>query len=120
MPESSGAESANVLTLDFGSNKDLAALFATKEVGDKCELTFKLQLVSRYPEGVTLAVEKVISEDGYGTDDKEPVEAKGDDEHPIMARMRSKNAKNRGMMGPHGRPPQTAENSAEPWVKSYV
>lgn len=120
--ESPQIETSNTLTIDFADNPDLREVFARYDVGDKCTIKVELQLMSRYPEGVQCAIEKVISEGGgYEGEDKE---AEASEKEPIMMRMRQRGAKNRGMGGPHGtdhgKPPQTAENSNEPWLTSYV
>lgn len=123
MAESPQVETANTLTIDFQDNPDLREIFGKKEVGDKCKLTIEVQLMSRYPEGVQCAIEKVITED-YGYGEKEAV---ADEKEPIQMVMRNKGRKNRGMSGPHemeggpkSRAPQTAMNSAEPWLTSYT
>jgi hypothetical protein len=129
MAETPQVESSNTLTVDFQDNPELRSILTKKEVGHKCKLTFELQVMSKYPEGMQLAIEKVITEDGY--DDGSEKDADASDKHPIMATIKSKNRKSRGMQGPHGpeekqrggpssRPPQTAQNSAEPWMTSYV
>lgn len=118
MAETPQVESSNVLTLDYQDNPDLREVFGRKEVGAKCKLTLQLQVMSKYPEGVQCAIEKVIT-DEYGEDGEEK-EATATEKEPIMATIRNRHRKNRGMMGPHGRPPQTAENSNEPWMTSYV
>lgn len=117
-------ETANTLTLDYQDNPDLREIFGSKEVGHKCTLTFELQVMSKYPEGVQCAIEKVIAE-GYGEEGER--EAIADEKEPIMATIKAKNRKTRGMQGPHdmeggprSRPAETAMNSAEPWMTSYV
>jgi hypothetical protein len=90
-------------------------------------LTFELQVTSKYPEGAQFAIEKVIAEDGYDGPGKG--EAEASQKEPIMATIKAKNRKHRGMEGPRSeemrggpksRPPQTAANSAEPWLTSYT
>lgn len=122
--ESPQVESANVMTLDLLDNPSLREIFAHKEVGHECKLTFELRVMSKWPEGVQLSIEKVIAE-GYGEEPEK--EAIADEKEPIMATIKAKNRKNRGMQGPHAmeggpasRPAQTAENSAEPWLTSYT
>lgn len=124
MAEPPQVESSNTLTIDFQDNPDLREIFGTKEVGEKCTLTVKIQVMSKYPEGVQCAIEKVITDD-YGDGEKE---AKADEKEPILMTIKAKNRKNRGMSGPHdmmeggpkSRPGQTAQNSAEPWMTSYA
>jgi hypothetical protein len=83
--------------------------------------------MSRYPEGIQCAIEKIISEGGYGSEDRK-IEAEPDSKEPVMMTIKSRDRKRRGMEGPRtmqeggprSRPPQTAENSAEPWLTSYT
>lgn len=108
-------QSPNVLTVDFGDSPDVREIFGGMNIGDKITLQVEIQLASRYPEGVTCQIEKIITEENGQTKEATP-----DSKEPVMMRMRQKGSKSRGMMGPHNRPPQTAENSAEPWMTSYV
>lgn len=125
MAEPPQVESPNLLTLDYQDAPELREIFQHKDTGDKCKLTMVLQVNSKYPEGVQCSIEKIITEAGdYGDEDNE---VEPDNAHPVMATIKKKNRKNRGMQGPHeseggpkSRPPQTAENSAEPWITSYT
>lgn len=119
MPETPQVENPNVLTLDYADNPDLKEVFQMKDVGHKCTIKFEVQVMSKYPEGVKLAIEKVITS-GYGQNQDKDKEVKPEIDHPVMATVQSRRRKNRGMMGPHGRPPQTVENSAEPSMTSYA
>lgn len=116
-------ETANVLTIDFAGNPDLREVFSGKDVGDKVTIRVELQVMSKQPEGVQCAIEKVITED-YGQDGEEK-EAVADESEPIMMRMRKKGSNaggkipNKGSVE-HGRPAETARNSNEPWMTSYT
>lgn len=116
MPSVPQVETYNKLTIDVADNADLREIFSHKETGDKCKLTMHLQVMSKTPETVTLAIEKIVTDpsDYY----KDEVEPKINE--PIMATMHRSRAKHKDSMGPHGRPPQTAENSQEPWMKAYT
>jgi hypothetical protein len=121
MPNSPQIEAANQLIIDVADNPDLREIFSSKEAGDKCKLTMHLQVMSKTQETVTLAVEKIVTDPSdYHTDEAEPTL-----KEPIMATMHRNRHRNRGgekemPMGKHNRPEQTAENSAEPWLKSYT
>lgn len=129
MPESPQISSPNTLTVDFADAPDVREIFGRKEVGDHCTIKVELQIISKYPEGIQAIIEKIIAEGGYGGDEKE-IEAKPDNSEPVMMTMKSRKMKTRGMAGPHeteqmkggpkSRPAQTAQNSAEPWMTSYV
>jgi hypothetical protein len=128
MSESPQVESPNTLTIDFQDAPEVREIFGTKEVGEHCTIKVQLQIMSRYPEGVQCAIEKIISEGGYGSEDRK-IEAEPDSKEPVMMTIKAKNRKHRGMEGPRSeemrggpksRPPQTAENSAEPWLTSYT
>jgi len=129
VPESPQRESPNTLTIDFSDSPEVKEIFLNKDIGEKCKLTVELQIISRYPEGVQCAIEKIITDEyDYATGGDKSKDVKPDNKEPVMMRMKSKNDKTRGMSGPHGlpkggpksRPPQTAENSAEPWLTSYT
>jgi hypothetical protein len=121
--ESPQVETPNTLTLDYADSPELREIFAHKDVGHKCKLTFELQIMAKYPEGVQMTIDKVIAD--YQDEEKE---VEPEPNKPIMAVMQKKSRTRRGMsgprsddaQGPHGRPPQTAENSEEPWMTSYV
>lgn len=124
MPIAPQVEAANQILIDLADNPDLREIFSRKDVGDKCRLTLNLQLMSKTPETVTLAIEKIITDPSdYHTDEATPTL-----KEPIMATMgrRRMRERHRGgedkemPMGKHNRPPQTAENSAEPWMTSYT
>lgn len=117
MPESPVVESPNILTIDTAGNGDAAEIFAHQEVGQKGRIEIEYEVVGKYPEGVKLAVEKLIWRGSQDVSSKD--EARADAEQPIMMRMRRR-SRNRGMMGPHNRPPQTAVNSQEPWQTAFV
>lgn len=113
--------------MDYADSPELRGILSKKEVGDKCKLTLELQVMSKYPEGMQLAIEKVITE-GYDGEYGGDGEAEASEKEPIMATIKARNRKHRGMDGPRSmqeggpksRPPQTAENSAEPWMTSYT
>lgn len=116
MPTVPQIESPNVLTLDFADNGDLREILSHKEAGDKIVLTMHLQVMSKGNETAQLAIEKIITDPSdYLTDEAEP-----SIKEPIMASMKRSRREKEMPMGKHNRPPQTAENSAEPWMKSYV
>lgn len=110
--DSSGT--SNCLHIDYTGNPDLKDLFGGKDIGDKVTLKLKLQVMSKTPDGIKLAIDKVIA-DGVENAAGEEAEAEPSETEPIMMRM-----SRRGKMGPHNRPPQTAENASEPGMKAYV
>lgn len=124
MPVSPQVEAANQLTIDLADNPDLREIFSRKDAGAKCKLTLELQVMSKTPETVTLAIEKVITDPSdYATDEAKPTL-----KEPIMMTMRRRKKGDMPMhsgnsdmpMGKHNRPPQTAENSTEPSLTSYT
>lgn len=117
MPNSPQVETPNQLIIDMADNPDLREIFSGKQAGDKCKLTMDLQVMAKTQETVTLAIEKITTDHGYnGVDEAEPSL-----KEPIMATMHRNRKKGKDMpMGKHNRPEQTAENSAEPWMKSYT
>lgn len=125
MPLSPQVQTPNTLTIDLADSPDLREIFSRKDAGDKCKLTMELQLMSKTPETVTLAIEKIVTDPSdYSTD-----EAKPSLKEPIMATIEKRHRKDmhgtttsqkQMPMGKHNRPPQTAENSAEPWMTSYT
>jgi hypothetical protein len=110
-------ESPNQLTIDLADNPDLKEIFYGKDAGDKIKVTMELQLVSKTQELVTLAIEKIITDE---TETSSNGEAKPSLKEPIMAHMSRGKANKDHPMGKHNRPPQVAENSEEPWRTSYV
>lgn len=109
-------ESPNTLTIDYADNPDLKEIFIRKDAGAKVKLTMELQVMAKDQETVTLAIDKIVTEPG----DYEKNEAEPTLKEPIMATMKRRRSRSGGMMGPHNRPPQEVENSAEPWMKSYA
>src|SRR5215831_13654782 len=118
-------DSSNVMLLDYADNPKLRGVFSTKAIGAKMTLKFELRIMSKYPEGVKLSIEKVITE---ASDDEEENEIKPSLEEPVMATMKKKGRKTRGVEGPHdedllgahNRPEQTAANSQEPWRTAFA
>ena len=108
-------DTPNKLIIDYADNPDLKEIFYSREPGSKIELTFHLQVMGKTLETVTLSIEKVVTNEA-GPSGKD--EAKATLKEPIMAVM-NKRASD-GKMGPHNRPPQQVENSAEPWLASYA
>jgi hypothetical protein len=116
----------NVMILDFADSPKLRGVFSTKEIGAKMKLKFEVRIMSKYPEGVKLSIEKVITE----SEREEEEEIKPTLEEPVMATMKKKKRKDRGMSGPHdaedemlgahNRPEQTAVNSQEPWRTAFA
>lgn len=122
-------QTPNTLTIDFADNPKLREIFARKEVGDDCKLTVELQVMEKKVDGVVCAIEKVITDPSEYYDN----EAKPSAGEPIMMAMMSGKMRKRhgnpnkkdddekdNKMGPHNRPPQTAENMQEPWMTAYT
>lgn len=108
-------ETPNILRLDIADNVALREIFSRKEAGSKCRLTLELEIMSKTPQMVEAAIEKVITDPSdYHTDEATPSL-----KEPIMATISRRKGKDMPM-GKHNRPPQTAENSAEPSMLSYT
>lgn len=124
-------QSPNTLTIDFADNPKLREIFARKEVGDDCKLTVEIQVMEKKVDGVVCSIEKVVTDpNDYYDHEAEPTAG----EPIMMVMMRGRSRRNHGMvkrakdgeddgdekMGPHNRPPQTAENVQEPWKTAYA
>lgn len=115
MATSPQVETPNVLRLDIAGNPDLREIFSHKEPGSKCKLTLEIQVMTKTPELVTAAIEKIITDPSdYHTNEATPTL-----KEPIMATVNRRKQKDMPM-GRHNRPPQTTENSAEPNLTSYT
>jgi len=115
-------ETANVLNLDFGNSPELKSVFSTKDAGAPITLKIKGKIMGKYPEGVKIAIEKIITE---GTEYAQEQEIEPSADEPIMATMKKTKREKRDvsddeLLGPHSRPPQTATNSQEPWRTAFA
>ena len=79
-------ESKNVMCVDYANNNALKELFARKNVGQKCKLTVEAHVMNKTPDGATLAIDKIITEDFAGGD--EEMEITPNNDEPVMMSMK--------------------------------
>lgn len=66
----------NMVEIDFTDNQELAAAFATKQVGDKCKVELEFMITEKETSGVKGKIESIAPE-GYepnSQDDKKEIE----------------------------------------------
>lgn len=98
-------ETKSVVTIDFANSPELMSLFSKKSPGDPCELTLKMNLMTKTEAGVKLSLTKVIAEDYEGQD----AEVDPDSDEPVMISMKNRR-KNRKAAPADEAPPSLKAN----------